>query len=384
MGVVPLEERYRRLMCVLEAEGLEARDSDVRAFAARETDLRQMLLTAQQSFQVDGRLLLEPRSDSNCQLLAEIIAEPEYSIDVQWDLKPFTAPGRLTLLCARPKLGKSTLVAHYVAKKVIGGDFLGQPLEAGPVLWVSGPEENKYDITRRFHELGMQDEQIHVFHGLADIHAIAAKAAEVGAALVVLDTLARIAGIRGESDNAAWVLWSNEALPVIRDSCIPWIGIHHNRKAGGDFGEAIRGASAIFGLVDIALSLHGGCGCRRRKLKVDGTRFETPDHDLLIELRDGDYVVAGYVAPDDPDDEGHGLPRAALVALEELRKASEPITRDEFVQQLTARGYEVSASTLYDHLNMLRRAGFVQRVGAGQRGDPHRWVAVEEDSFGSV
>jgi hypothetical protein len=48
-------------------------------------------------------------------LVGEIIAEPEYAAEVPWDLRPFTAPGRLTLLSARPKLGKSTYAAHYVA-----------------------------------------------------------------------------------------------------------------------------------------------------------------------------------------------------------------------------------------------------------------------------
>jgi putative DNA primase/helicase len=72
MSVIPLDQRYRRLSCVLEAEGFEARDSDVRAFVARYTDLRQMLLAAQQSFQIHGRLVLELESDSNCQHLTDL------------------------------------------------------------------------------------------------------------------------------------------------------------------------------------------------------------------------------------------------------------------------------------------------------------------------
>ena len=31
--------------------------------------------------------------------------------------------------------------------------------------------------------------------------------------------------------------------------------VHHNRKGGGDYGEGIRGSSAIYGAVDFALEL---------------------------------------------------------------------------------------------------------------------------------
>jgi len=385
MEAVPVEERARVLARVLEFEAVEAADSQIRWFAARHPDLRRMLLAAQQSLQVHGELRIEVRSDATCQLLAEIIAEPEYSVDVRWDLRPYTAPGRLTLLSARPKLGKSTFAAHYAAKKVLGDEFVGQLLEAGPVLWVSGPEENKYDIARRFEELGVEQEKVWVYTGLSDMHAIAAKAAEIGARLVVLDTLARIAGVRSENDNAAWVRWSNMALSVIRESGISWLAIHHTRKPGwkddDEAGVAIRGASAIFGLVDIALSLRPGYGCNQRRLVVDGTRFESPGHGLLIELEDGEYFVAGY-EPQEAD-QGHHIPGAALSVLEDLKEAAEPISRVDFAQRLEEKGDEVSLPTLYEFLNMLLAAGRVRRLGKGVKGDPHLWEAIEEDSSDS-
>jgi hypothetical protein len=319
-------------------------------------------------------------------LLGEIIAETGYSLEVRWDLRPYLAPGRLTLLSARPKLGKSTLAAHYAAKKVVGGEFFGQLLEAGPVLWVSGPEENKYDIARRFQELGVEQEQVWVYTGLSDMHAIAAKAAEISARFVVLDTLARVAGVRSENDNAAWITWSNKALPVIRESGITWLAIHHTRKPGwkddDQAGVTIRGASAIFGLVDIALSLRPGYGCNQRRLVVDGTRFESPGHGLLIELQDGEYFVAGYEAQE--ADRGHHIPGAALSVLEDLREEAEPISRADFAARLEEKGNEVSLPTLYEFLNMLLGAGRVRRLGRGVRGDPHLWEAVDEDSLDSI
>jgi hypothetical protein len=381
MGEVPVEERARVLARVLERERIEVPRAQIRWFAARHRDLRRMLLAAQQSLQIHGELRLEAQSDSNCQLLAEIIAELEYAVEVPWDLRPYTAPGRLTLLCARPKLGKSTFAAHYVAKKVVGGEFLQQPLQAAPVLWVSGPEENKHDIARRLHELGVENEQIWIYTGLSDMHAIAAKAAEIGAQLVVLDTLNRITGIRSENDNAAWISWSNRALPLIRESGIAWLAIHHTRKMAGDFGERIRGASAIFGLVDVAISLHPGRACNQRILAVDGTRYETPDHHLLLELGDGEYLSVGHVAPE--VDESDHVARRVLRVLDELEEQAEPISCEEFASRLAERGYRISLSTLYEYLRILRDCGDVRRLGQGVRGDPYLWEAVEEDSSDS-
>jgi hypothetical protein len=378
MRDVPVTERCRVLARVLKLVGIAAADHEVLSFAARHGDLRSMFLAAQQSMLVHGRLYWEPSSDSIWQLSSEIIAEPDYSAEIEWDLKPLTAPGRLTLLCARPKLGKSTFTAHYVARKVLGGEFLGQPLEAAPVLWVSGPEESKYDIVRRFQELGVGNEQIWIYTGLSDIHAIAAKAAEIGAQLVVLDTLGRITGIRGESDNQAWVLWSNEALPVIRESNAAWLGVHHARKAGGKDGEAIRGASALFGLVDIAVSLHQGPGCNQRILAIDGTRFEKPE-DLPLELVDGEYRVADF------DTFGRGDSDAAVFRTRQVVRVldDQPATCPEIAARLSAHEIEIPQVSLYGYLNELTSEGLAVCAGRGVKGDPQRWSLAPSDSFDS-
>jgi len=377
MGEVPVEERRRVLARVLELEAVEVPDSQIRWFAARYTDLRQMLLAAQQSIQVHGELRLEVQSHSTCRLVSEIIAGRGYTREVPWGLKPYTARGRFTLLSAWPGDGKSTLLAHYVAKKVVGGQFLGQQLEAGAVLWVSGPEENEDDIARRFQELGVADEQIWVETALSDVHAIAAEAFEKDACLVVMDTLVRVAGVRSENDAAEWVAWSNEALPLVHDSGMEWVATHHTRKTGGARGLGTRGSSQIPGFVDIALSLSLGPACNQRILKIDKNRYEQAE-DLPLELVDGEYRVADFATI------GPGVSDTIPVRERQVHGVldDDPATCPEIAARLSAQGIEIPEVSLYSYLNTLTSEGRAVSDGRGRKGDPRRWKA-SADSFDS-
>lgn len=49
--------------------------------------------------------------------LRDLVQDPEVMAPVPWDLEPYTAPGRLTLLSAPPKAGKTTLTAHYAGRR---------------------------------------------------------------------------------------------------------------------------------------------------------------------------------------------------------------------------------------------------------------------------
>jgi hypothetical protein len=240
-----------------------------------------------------------------------------------------------------------------------------------------GPDEHLQDVTLRFKSLEAPAEQIAIWVAPGpDAGAIAEEAQAFNADLIVLDTLTKIARIKDENDNAAWTLWFNEALPVIRDSDADWLMIHHDRKSGGEHGEGIRGASAIFASVDIALSLRRVKDhARRRLLRIEGSRYEVVD-DVVIELReDGEYVRLG-----DP----RTLKAEEDAALQRVRNAltTTPQTVaqiEELVALQSPVGETPARSTIRRYLDRLLDLEWTVRSGQGGHRDPYRYAEARED-----
>lgn len=309
------------------------------------------------------------RRSGGARSLAELAEDPELTEPPKWDLFPYTVEGRISLVACPPKSGKTTFAALYAARKATGRDFLGRQLRQAPILW-AGPDEHLGDQYRRFMELDGPDDLVFIWDTKGgpppSIDRVAEEARALGAGLVVLDTLPRIAKIADENDNAAWTLWSNQALPLIRSSGGVWLAIHHDRKSGGEGGAAIRGASAIFGFVDIAFSLRRVPDHRtRRCLRIEGTRYEDTE-DLLIDLQDREYVVLGdprnVEAQEDPE---LMHVRGALTA--------EPATVNDLAMRLDSGGEPATETTLRRHLDKLVALGMARREGRGGQRDPLRY-----------
>lgn len=291
---------------------------------------------------------------------------------LEYDLRPYTARNRITLISAPPKRGKSTFATLYARARASGGAFLGQTIEPGTVLYVA-PDENWRDVVRRFRSFGTPGERVHVWRDRnRSVARIAHRAEEIGAELVVLDTLLRVAGISDENDNAEWDRWFGEAREHVHDSDAVWLAVHHDRKSGGQDGEGIRGASSIFGSVDVAISLQSTEeGDRRRTLKVEGTRLDGAAP-LVIELNASEarYEAVG---------EANVVSILEDSSLDRLRKVltAEPATVSSIYDRIReaypeAEG-DVAESTVRSRLGKLTSAGLARRSGEGGRRDPYKY-----------
>src|SRR6476620_8041270 len=71
-----------------------------------------------------------------------------------WIWHGLLAPGKITLFTSLWKSGKTTLLAHYLARRRHGADFFGLATTPGATLVVSEEPKDLWPSRRRFHGLG--------------------------------------------------------------------------------------------------------------------------------------------------------------------------------------------------------------------------------------
>src|SRR5262249_51904522 len=77
-----------------------------------------------------------------------------------------------------------------------------------------------------------------------------------GLDVLIVDTLDRWTGLRGDAENAAGAV--NEAMEPLQFAAaagLAVLAVSHQRKSGGEYGEAVRGSNAFTGSVDVVIEL---------------------------------------------------------------------------------------------------------------------------------
>src|SRR5262249_41943861 len=122
------------------------------------------------------------------------------------------------------------------------------------------------------------------------ITAAAEEAERIGAVLLVIDALAFWAGFaEGQEKDPGAAQAVMDALQRATSSGLAVLLVHHQRKAGGEDGTAVRGASTIFGSVDALAELErieGTPPGQRRIVGVGRWANQTPA--VLVVDRDPD------------------------------------------------------------------------------------------------
>ena len=162
-----------------------------------------------------------------------------------------------------------------------GESFLGRETQQGVVL-ILAIEEHPRDIKLRLRDLGCENATNIYIHCLPTnptaefFHHLNAFVKEKGIALVVIDTLASFWKLKDENDAAAMTQAVKPLLYLARESGACVLMIHHSRKSEGAYGDEIRGSSALFGLVDVAVMMRNAEVETQRKLVARSRYPETP------------------------------------------------------------------------------------------------------------
>jgi hypothetical protein len=141
--------------------------------------------------------------------------------------------------------------------------------------------------------------------------------------------------------------------------------VSHQRKSTGEFGEAVRGSTALTGGVDVVVELERPSrvlqlGSQARVLR--GTsRFSSTPEELYLALDEHEFVPIESPEQLKADTERERV----LTTLEE---ADEPPTAETLGEEL-----ELPTSTVRRHLRTLLDRDAVTRTGAGKKNDPYVW-----------
>jgi AAA domain len=192
-----------------------------------------------------------------------------------------------------------------------------------------------------------------------------------GAVLLVIDSLSFWAAFaEGAEKDAGAAQAAIDALGAATGLGLAVLLVHHQRKAGGEDGDAVRGSGAIFGAVDTLVELERleDAPPGHRRLVAVGRWPTTPP--VLVIDRDagtGTWRVVGQ-ATSRQEAAAMGMREQILSAMPD-----EAITEAELTEVMG-----MDKRKLGGPLRELVSEEVVIRTGAGQRGDPYRYERCPE------
>jgi hypothetical protein len=307
---------------------------------------------------------------------AELAASTDEA--VRWIMPGYVARGAITEIGAKIKAGKTTLIAALVHAAADGVDFLGVPTVKTSTVYLTEqpPVSFRQTLARAgllgrtdFHVLLRSDVPQMPWPGV--VAASVDKCREIGAGLLVVDTLPQFAGLPGDTENNSGdALAAMEPLQKAAAVGIAVVWVRHDRKAGGDVGDSGRGSSAFGGVSDILISLRNPEGKANKNIRIlkAKSRFSETPSEFVIELRESGFVALG---------DSH---YCALKNAKDLIIAALP---DSETGALTfkqlARSVGVARTTLQRALAELVDEGKLGHFGTGKRANALRYIVLKKD-----
>jgi hypothetical protein len=160
--------------------------------------------------------------------------------------------GRLTLVSAAPKMGKSSLVGQAAASLTQGAPFLDGTSTPGRVLWFA-LDESQGEAIKRLHDHGFDPAMTRITREVPTPETMRRAVAEYQPTLVVLDALSDLIQTARKDENSPEAGHHLKAVcgHVAHDTGVAFIVIHHLKKDG----SGARGSTAIEAVPDVLVKL---------------------------------------------------------------------------------------------------------------------------------
>ena len=309
--------------------------------------------------------------------------------EVSFVSEPYVVAGAITEISGKIKAAGKTTFLMAMARSVLDGQqFMGYPTIKSPVVYLTEQPDASFRVA--IGRAGLDEREDFFILSYKDIlasdweaivQAAHAKCADIGSRLMCVDTLPQFAGMEGSNENdSGAAMKAIRPLQSLTSEGIAVVVVRHDRKSGGEVGDAGRGSTAWGGAADTLINITRGDGNSLPTVRNLSciSRFDGPPEKLVIDLRDGEYVALGTQTM-------VALSRAKDDILKEMpgceaeAKKTGDIIKD-------AAG--VNKTIGQEALDELFEGGAVKRIRGKGRGRPfYYWKPEEtpdESSFDSV
>ena len=299
------------------------------------------------------------------QRLGDLLAEPEE--ETEWLVEGMLPTGGLSLLVAKPKVGKSTLARTLALAIARGERFLERETAQGPVIHLA-LEEKKSQLVNQYRALGgTEDDEILIFADTAPKDAVRLLEEAVilyQPRLVIVDTVQRLIRVSEVKDYGKVIAALEPILTMARKHGAHLMLLHHSPKAVCEAIDAAIGSTGWAGTVDTIMVMK-----RTQDLRTLATvqRYGEDLPETVLVADDTGSVSVGGTRQD------HDKQRTAEAVIEFL--ARHPGS-DQTEIRSGVDGH--STALIREAITSLHDAGRVRREGAGKKGDPHRYFLVPE------
>jgi RecA-family ATPase len=314
-----------------------------------------------------------PRKGPACRIVTletseELLADQSLWGDAGWVVEGLLIKG-INVPYGSPKVGKGTWLLHVVRQILAGEPCYGRAVTAGPVLWID-MEQGRRLMRRKVFEAGASDldHPLHVYSGppltMAELEGAIAQTSPV---LVVIDSLARFLCLENENDNAEMTARIGPLVELAQRVDIAIAAIHHERKSGGEHGAGMRGGSALFGLVDVAIHVKrepGDDSEHLRRLELV-SRYDEANGKKLIVQRNADFTFSLLGSP---------IERRKTHTLEAI--TADPQTVQEIADRLNVKRQAIEGD-----VRLLYAEGTITRSGTGKKNDPYRFAVASTEGM---
>lgn len=297
--------------------------------------------------------------------LGELFEKVEESID--WLLDEILLAGGFSILCARPKVGKTTL-ARFIALCVARGVMcLNRITKAGPVLYLA-LEEKESEVRRHFVDMGADGtEQIYIYCTTAPenaIEQIRQAITQIKPVLLIIDPLYRLIRVKDANDYAGNSAALEPLLEIARATNTHVLCVHHNRKGDSqDIGERILGSTAIHAAFDTIINLSRNFQDNSRTIQIQQRYGEDLEECSLLFDRDTRTLSLGGSV----EETRHEELKKRLIAY--LNEQTEGVTEALIMEEVEGRRVQKIRI-----IRELLKNNTIYRTGRGGRREPFKYA----------